>query len=491
MAQGALDGNLYKVIGVILVSRQRPPEAAQPRQQFDEGLPNRIRWIIHAPSYVITNMAGIFFQWRREFTGAVATLAGLLAGGPTAAQVNLPRLPDPPAVGGLLGELEDEIARPQEERLEHLLDARRRLVRDLLRRHRAELERDPRGEPIVRGEVTAFSPSADALAAARSAGFSVVREISSDGLGVRVVVLRGPDGLSTRRALRRLQRMDPGGAYDFNHVYLPVGATEPPAVEMQQASAAAGRDGRPIRLGLVDGGIALGHPAFRDATIHVHGCDGSPVESAHGTATASLLVGRAEGFRGAEPAGILYAADIYCGRATGGAADAFVDALAWLADEGVAVINTSIVGPPNRVLERIVGLLSARGHLVVAAIGNDGPAARPLYPAAYPETIGVTGVTGGRRVLPEAGRGPHVDFAAPGMNMIAAAVDSPYAEVRGTSFAAPLVAGLLAALVERPDPVAAREAVTMLAASAIDLGRKGRDEVYGDGLVGESLRVAP
>ncbi|HUG99538.1 MAG TPA: S8 family serine peptidase [Gammaproteobacteria bacterium] len=436
-------------------------------------------------------MAGIFFQWRREFTGAGAILAGLLAGGPAMAQVNLPRLPDPPPVGGLLGELEDEVARPQEEPLAHLLDARRRLVRDLLRRNRTELERDPRGEPIVRGEVTAFSPSADALAAAQRAGFTIAREISAAGLDVRVVVLRGPDGQSTRRALRRLQRMDPGGAYDFNHVYLPVGAADPVGAEVHQATAAAERDGRPVRLGLVDGGIALGHPAFRDATIHVHGCDGSPVETAHGTATASLLVGRAEGFRGAEPAGILYAADIYCGRATGGAADAFVGALAWLAGEGVAVINTSIVGPPNRVLERIISLLAARGHVIVAAIGNDGPAARPLYPAAYPETVGVTGVNGRRRVLPEAGRGPHVDFAAPGMNMIAAAIESPYAEVRGTSFAAPLVAGLLAALIEQPDPVAAREAVARLAASAIDLGREGRDEVYGDGLVGESLRVAP
>src|SRR5690606_35571088 len=113
--------------------------------------------------------------------------------------------------------------------------------------------------------------------------------------------------------------------------YLPVGTVEPAAATVRQEAAAAGRDGRPVRLGLVDGGIALGHPAFRDATIHVHGCDGSPVESTHGTATASLLVGRAGGFRGAQPAGILYAADIYCGRATGGAADAFVDALSWLA----------------------------------------------------------------------------------------------------------------------------------------------------------------
>jgi subtilisin family serine protease len=157
----------------------------------------------------------------------------------------------------------------------------------------------------------------------------------------------------------------------------------------------------------------------------------------------------------------------------------------------VAVISTSIVGPPNRILERVARTLSDRGHVIVAAVGNDGPAARPLYPAAYPGIIGVTGVDSRRRVLPEAGRGPHVDFAAPGTDMLAAADEARYAEVRGTSYAAPLVAGLLAALVERPDPDAVRNAVATLGASAIDLGREGRDEVYGDGLVAESLRAAP
>jgi subtilisin family serine protease len=434
-------------------------------------------------------MAGIFFHWRHEITGAGAIFAGLLAGGPVMAQVNLPRPPDPPAVGGLLHER--DILPTQQASLERLVDARRQRVADLLRRNRKQLERGPRGELMLRGEVTAFSPSAEALAAARRAGFTMVRETSAAGLEVRVVVLRVPDGLSTRRALRRLERIDPDGAYDFNHVYLQVGLADPVAAKARPDTAAIGREGGPIRVGLVDGGIALGHAAFRDATVHVHGCDGAPVESAHGTATASLLVGRAEGFRGAGPAGTLYAADIYCGQATGGAVDAFAGALAWLAEEGVAVINTSIVGPPNRVLERMVSLLLARGHVIVAAVGNDGPAARPLYPAAWPGTLGVTGVNGLRRVLPEAGRGPHVDFAAPGMDMIAASIDSPYAEVRGTSFAAPLVAGLLAALVEQPDPVAARAAIAALAALAIDLGDEGRDEVYGEGLVGESLRVAP
>lgn len=434
-------------------------------------------------------MAGIFFHSCREFTRAVAVVAGLAAGGPAWGQVNLPRVPDSPAVGGLLGQVEREADRLARDPAGRLHDARRKLLAELLRRNRAELERGPQGEAIVRGEVTAYAPSAALLAGARGAGFVIDREVALGGLGVRVVVFRAPPGWSTRRALRRLQSMDPGGDFDFNHIYLPVGLARPANSGGTQATVLLERAGSTVRVGLVDGGLEPGHPAFRGATVHTQGCDGTIMPSAHGTAVASLLVGQSEGFRGAAPGGTLYAADIYCGRATGGAADAFASALAWLADERVAVINTSIVGPPNRILERVVGALTDRGHAIVAAVGNDGPAARPLFPAAYPATIGVTGVRATKRVLPEAGRGPHVDFAAPGADMLAAAVGSPYAEVRGTSYAAPLVAGLLAGLVDQPDPDAVREAIASLAASAIDLGREGRDEVYGEGLVAEALRV--
>jgi subtilisin family serine protease len=436
-------------------------------------------------------MAGIFFHWCREFTRVAAVLAGLVAGGPAWGQVNLPRVPDSPAVGGLLGQVEREADRLARDSAGQLRDARRKLLAELLRRNRAELERGPRGEAIVRGEVTAYSPSATLLADAQVAGFVIAREIALGGLGVRVVVLRAPPGWSTRRALRQLQGMDPEGDFDFNHIYLPVGFARSASSGGMQAAAVLEQAGSAVRVGLVDGGIAAEHPAIRGATVHTHGCDGTIVPSAHGTAVASLLVGLSEDFRGAAPGGTLYAADIYCGRATGGAADAFASALAWLADERVAVINTSIVGPPNRILERVVSALSDRGHAIVAAVGNDGPAARPLFPAAYPATVGVTGVRATRRVLPEAGRGPHVDFAAPGADMLAAAVGSPFAEVRGTSYAAPLVAGLLAGLIDQPDPDAVREAIASLAAAAIDLGREGRDEVYGEGLVAESLRVVP
>ena len=50
-------------------------------------------------------------------------------------------------------------------------------------------------------------------------------------------------------------------------------------------------------------------------------------------------------------------------------------ALAWLADERVPVVTISLVGPANPLLARVVAAAQARGVILVAAVGNDGPAA--------------------------------------------------------------------------------------------------------------------
>jgi subtilisin family serine protease len=63
--------------------------------------------------------------------------------------------------------------------------------------------------------------------------------------------------------------------------------------------------------------------------------------------------------------------------------------------------------------------------------------------------------------------------------------------VRGTSFAAPIVAGKLAGLMDGRSPAAAQAAVSALARQARDVGPKGPDSTYGKGLVGEDVRVSP
>jgi hypothetical protein len=102
--------------------------------------------------------------------------------------------------------------------------------------------------------------------------------------------------------------------------------------------------------------------------------------------------------------------------------------------------------------------------------------------------VGVTAVDRHGRPLPEAARGPQVLFAAPGNDMVSAAPGSPpYRSVRGTSFAAPIVAGLLAPALARPDPVRARDAVAALARRAGDASTISN--AIGHGIVGADLRT--
>jgi hypothetical protein len=375
---------------------------------------------------------------------------------------------------------------------DRLRELRRLRIRELLRTNRAGLEADPRGAPILRNEVVALSPSAAALDRARAEGFNVGRTRTLEGLDATIVVLQAPAGMSTRRALQRLRQLDPGGIYDFNHVYFNSGEVAKGAGDAPTASAEPAAPAVGARVGLIDGGVQRNHPVFHGVTIHEHGCaDGSTVPSAHGTAVASLLVGHGDHFSGAAVGAELYSADVYCGLATGGAVDAVADAFAWMSRERVPVINISLVGPANGLLEQVVRIVTSRGHIVVAAVGNDGPGAPPLYPAAYPAVVAVTGVDSHRRVLVEACRGKHVDFAAPGADMAAAGLDEEFALVRGTSFAAPIAAGLFARQLTTVDHARAESALAALTSQAVDLGPRGPDKVYGNGLIGAELRPPP
>jgi len=306
-----------------------------------------------------------------------------------------------------------------------------------------------------------------------------------------MVVLKVPANADTTSMLEKLRALDPAGSYDYNHVY-----TGSSAAPLDKARGGAAQADKPAsksstNVGLVDSGVDGAHIVFHDAAIRRWGCDDSAHPGAHGTAVAALMVGQSERFRGVAPQAGLYAADVYCDSPTGGSADKIAAALAWLARENIPVINLSLVGPPNQTMERVVAAMLRRGHVLVAAVGNDGPAAPPLYPASYPGVVGVSAVDKRGRILPEAARGPQVLFAAPGNDMVSAALGAPpYKPVRGTSFAAPIVAAMLASSLARPDPVGARAAVAALARQASKGGATVSNET-GYGVVGESFRVDP
>ncbi|KZC36772.1 hypothetical protein RHOFW510R12_27895 [Rhodanobacter sp. FW510-R12] len=91
--------------------------------------------------------------------------------------------------------------------------------------------------------------------------------------------------------------------------------------------------------------------------------------------------------------------------------------------------------------------------------------------------IGVSGVDAHDRVLPEAGSGDQVDFCASGV------VGNGRNALRGTSFAAPIVARKAAQLLGAPDADAAAQTQQQLAGEARHLGASNRDPRCGYGLL--------
>lgn len=413
---------------------------------------------------------------------ALITLAltiSLLAAGIAArvdAQIALPpvQLPD---AARTLPSLPDIGAEPLTTLRGTLAQVRLDRIATLLRDNRDHIEPDREGQPAVRGILVATGVDDAMIARAAKDGFRLVDRDRIDGIDLDLARFAVPDGHSLARAQKRLAKLLPDAEIDADHIYF---ASGPGGVLPVSALATAVSSG-PASLGLIDGGVAA-HPSVGGRVEQRGFAAGAPYASRHGTAVASLLIGSGP-VRGSAPGQKLLAADVYGSDPAGGNASAIARALGWLVQRGVAVTTISLVGPDNKLLAIAVSRAQQRGMLIVAAVGNDGPAAPPAYPASYKGVFAVTGVDAKHRALPEAGRALHIDFAAPGDAVLAATGAAATDRLRGTSFAAPLVAGRLALRYPAPTIDRIGPAVSALVFEARDLGKKGRDKIYGHGLI--------
>jgi hypothetical protein len=315
------------------------------------------------------------------------------------------------------------------------------------------------------------------------------------------VLLRvaAPEDREIAQAALDLALEAPGTEVDFNHVYRP-GAGDAP--ETTAAGRPAADRGEPppaaashLSVGIVDTAVATEHESFRSADVVQRDFVPFAAErpTAHGTAVASILVGEGAKLRPQLREGRVYAASVFFEDPDGNDASttaSLVMAGEWLAAEGVRVINMSLAGPPNRVLEAAIAALAERSVIVVAAVGNNGPSGAPLYPAAYSQAVGVTAIDSAKRIYRYANRGPHVAFAALGVDVRVARSGGGHRALSGTSFAAPHAAAAIARSIASHNGLAPSAVVAELKNVAQDLGAKDFDDVFGFGLI-EPLEAAP
>ncbi|HEY3516145.1 MAG TPA: S8 family serine peptidase [Gammaproteobacteria bacterium] len=349
---------------------------------------------------------------------------------------------------------------------------------------------DPLGRTIE-GEIWIILVPAEFANRIASWGFTIRERQDLATLDRVLLHVAAPEDRDIAQAALELALDAPGTQVDFNHVYRPGAEPEAEGLAAVPAapSAAAPRSAAPARsVGIVDTAVASEHEALQGADIvqrdFVTFANARP--TAHGTGVASILVGDSGRLRPQLRGGRLYAASVFFTDDEGNDATTAASltlAGEWLAAEGVRVINMSLAGPPNRVLEAAIEALVERGVIVVAAVGNNGPTGEPLYPAAYPNVVGVTAIDAAQHVYRYANRGPQVRFAAPGVDIRVAKSSGGYRQMTGTSIAAPHAAAVIANTVANRAGATPTSVLGELERAARDLGAKDFDSVFGFGLI--------
>jgi subtilisin family serine protease len=77
----------------------------------------------------------------------------------------------------------------------------------------------------------------------------------------------------------------------------------------------------------------------------------------------------------------------------------------------------SFTGARDALLDGALKVAYDKGVILIAAVGNAGPGAQPLFPAADPDVIAVTATDANNKLFPDANRGRHIAIAAPGVEI--------------------------------------------------------------------------
>ncbi len=336
--------------------------------------------------------------------------------------------------------------------------------------------------------------AADILAAlAREHGLRQAAGWPITALGWQCVVFElpeGPDVGPRREALltslardprvrlvQALQDFDTRGepaevGLDYNDPYVNLqrGFVDTGAARAHRTSTGAG-----VHVAIVDTGVAVRHPDLQGRVIAQRDLVDSPAPrfdaDRHGTEVAGVIAAVGNNHQGivgiAPMAGLaLYRACWPLGAGAGARCNSFTlaKALAAVLDSDARIVNLSLGGPSDPLLDKLLGELLRQGRIVVGALPPGGR--RDGFPTGTAGVI-AAGVAG------EFSPGDPAIVAAPGRDVLTLQPDGAYDYASGSSIAAAHVSGV-AALLLAVEPRLSREALQGLLAArtgqALDAG---------------------
>jgi subtilisin len=249
--------------------------------------------------------------------------------------------------------------------------------------------------------------------------------------------------------------------------------------------------GLAIKVFILDTGIDSDHP---DLVANLKaGKSFVPSESStedfngHGTHCAGTVAAafNGQGVVGVAPYAYLHPVKVLSGTGSG-QWSWLIAAIDWVTEKkGPRILSMSLGGGgAPAALEQMVDSAYDDGCLLVAAAGNSGPGEDTVnQPATYDNVVAVSAIDGSDLIASFSSRGPEVELAGPGVNVLSTWKGGGYRPLNGTSMACPHVSGAAAMAWGAHRTINNKQVRKLLQMTADNLGPAGRDEEYGFGRV--------
>lgn len=251
--------------------------------------------------------------------------------------------------------------------------------------------------------------------------------------------------------------------------------------------------GENVIVAVADTGVNP-HPDLQFATVPgINTVDGSADTSdvmGHGTkvsGTVAAINNNNIGVSGVAPKAVILPIRITNDPAGWAYYSDMASAITYAADHGARVVNLSYQAYKSSSAQSAASYMRSKGGIVTSSAGNDN------IDEGYADVSSITiiSATASNNLRTSwSSYGTMVDVSAPGASIYTTTSGGGYGAVSGTSFSAPLTAGIYALMFSVNPDLSPAQADSVLFSTADDIGDAGWDMYYGYGKVNAAKAVA-
>lgn len=241
-----------------------------------------------------------------------------------------------------------------------------------------------------------------------------------------------------------------------------------------------------IKTAVIDGGVQVSHFDLKGQVtkpFNVITRKKTLLPNDHGTHIAGVIaaVQDNEGTSGIAPSSKIIPVNVFREEE----ADIYdvAEGIYYAIDAGADIINLSLTTDAyTNILDEAVQAAAARGIVVIAAAGNEHTA-KPRYPAALKNVLGISATDKNDKLASFSNFGKYIDFSAPGKDIYSTISENTFGTMSGTSMASPMVSGVTALILAKNPFLTPSEVLSILKESSTDLGPSGWDPQFGNGKI--------